>query len=415
MGTCASVSLTNAVTGTLQAAQFPALTGDITTPGASLATTLASTGVGAGSVGSATAIPTLTVDAKGRLTAKGTATPQLTLTSTYFSSLSGANLTGILTSALSGALPAGNFPAMTGDVTNSAGSLATTVGKIGGNAVALGGAFTMSGASTFTGTLTGNTSVTFPISGTLLSSTVTTLSSLVSIGTITTGVWNATPVVPTYGGTGLATATAHGSIVGEGTSTFAVIGGCTNGVLSWSVSSSDPTCANAPITANPGFTGSWTLGGTGIAGAAGTDTALTKIVTGISDAASTPVLTVTVPNAANAATVHVVLLGSIGAGGAVGALECSATLEGNITVTRTSGLATVATASTAAVTSNSCVSGATTITFAYAVSGNTGANSATQTFTVNATITKGGGSSTNHQVVVEAETINSQVSGVITS
>jgi len=43
------------------------------------------------------------------------------------------------------------MPALTGDVTNTV-ALSTTVGKIGGNSVSLGGAFTMSGAFTFTGT-----------------------------------------------------------------------------------------------------------------------------------------------------------------------------------------------------------------------------------------------------------------------
>lgn len=66
---------------------------------------LANTAVTGGSYGSATAIATFTVDAQGRLTAAGTATPQLTLTSTYFSSLSGALLTDIPTSAVS----SGNF------------------------------------------------------------------------------------------------------------------------------------------------------------------------------------------------------------------------------------------------------------------------------------------------------------------
>lgn len=45
VGTCASVNLTNSATGTLQAAQFPTLTGDVTTPGASLATTIAANAV----------------------------------------------------------------------------------------------------------------------------------------------------------------------------------------------------------------------------------------------------------------------------------------------------------------------------------------------------------------------------------
>lgn len=56
---------------------------------------IANTAVTPAAYGSATAISTFTVDQQGRLTAAGSATPQLTLTSTYFSSLSGANLTSL--------------------------------------------------------------------------------------------------------------------------------------------------------------------------------------------------------------------------------------------------------------------------------------------------------------------------------
>ncbi len=92
---------TSELTGTLQAAQFPALTGDVTTVAGALATTLASTGVTPNPYGSATAIATFTVDAKGRLTAAANVTPQLTLTATYFSSLNGAAITAITAANIS--------------------------------------------------------------------------------------------------------------------------------------------------------------------------------------------------------------------------------------------------------------------------------------------------------------------------
>ncbi len=55
------------------------------------------------------------------------------------------------------------------------------------------------------------------------------------------------------------------------------------------------------------------------------------------------------------------------------------------------------------------------MTFAYSLSAVAGANSATQTFSVQVTITKGGGSSTNHTALVEAEVLNANATGVTIS
>jgi len=78
-------------------------------------------------------------------------------------------------------LAASQMPALTGDVTNTAGSLATTVGSIGGKAVSLGGSFTTSGAFNTTLTTTGTTTLTLPTSGTVtaLGNTVTGIGSIV--------------------------------------------------------------------------------------------------------------------------------------------------------------------------------------------------------------------------------------------
>ena len=68
---------TTGLTGTLQASQFPALTGDVTTSAGALGTTLATVNSNVGSFGSATQVGTFTVNAKGLITAAAnvTATP----------------------------------------------------------------------------------------------------------------------------------------------------------------------------------------------------------------------------------------------------------------------------------------------------------------------------------------------------
>jgi hypothetical protein len=94
-----------------------------------------------------------------------------------------------------------------GLTTHVSGTLGGTNGGTGvnngANTITIGGNVTMSGAYTFTGNLSANTSVTFPTTGTLVNSAVDTLSSLASVGTITTGTWNATIIGATYGGTGI--------------------------------------------------------------------------------------------------------------------------------------------------------------------------------------------------------------------
>lgn len=72
-----------------------------------------------------------------------------------------------------------------------------------GGDITTAGAFSTSGANALTLTTTGSTNVTLPTTGTLVNSAVTSLSSLATVGTITSGTWNGTTIATTRGGTGL--------------------------------------------------------------------------------------------------------------------------------------------------------------------------------------------------------------------
>lgn len=99
-------------------------------------------------------------------------------------------------------------------------------GNISATNLTLGGNFTTSGANALTFTTVGATNVTLPTSGTLVTSGVTTLSSLTSVGTIGTGTWQGSVIAGQYGGTGVAntgkTITVSGNTtIGSSTNTVA--------------------------------------------------------------------------------------------------------------------------------------------------------------------------------------------------
>ena len=66
------------------------------------------------------------------------------------------------------------------------------------------------------------------LNATTLGSSVVT-SSLTTVGTIGSGVWQGTVITPTYGGTGLSTLTANSVIIGNGTSTPTFVAPSANG------------------------------------------------------------------------------------------------------------------------------------------------------------------------------------------
>lgn len=80
------------ITGTLQASQFPALTGDVTTTAGSLVTALSATGVAAGTYGDGSHSVTIQVDAKGRVLA--ISAPSISITAGAVSGLAAIATTG---------------------------------------------------------------------------------------------------------------------------------------------------------------------------------------------------------------------------------------------------------------------------------------------------------------------------------
>ena len=141
-------------------------------------------------------------------------------------------------------------------------------------------------------------------------------------------------------------------------------------------------------------------------------TEINKAVTAFTDGVAKTALTFTIPNAAHSASYLVRVTGSIGAGGAIGANEASATNAYEVTLTRTAGVNAVGGISAAFGASAAAVAGATTVTCTAGLGAVGGAVGATNTITLDVTITKGGGASDNHTLVCTASLLNANATGV---
>lgn len=156
--------------------------------------------------------------------------------------------------------------------------------------------------------------------------------------------------------------------------------------------------------------------GAGTAATTTSRTEINKAVTAFTNAVAKATFTVTIPNAAHSAVIEFEFLGMLGAGGAINAQEAVASNTYKVVVTRTAGVnavASVVSAAWGAVAAN--VAGATTATCTAAVSAIAGAVGATNTFTMDVTITRGGGSSDNHTALCYAKLLNSNAVGITIS
>lgn len=196
---------------------------------------ITNTAVSAGSYGSASSVPTFTVNAQGQLTAASNTSISINANQITSGTVDTARISGSYT----GITGVGTLAAGTWNASIISPTYGGTGVNNGANTITLSGNLSFSGAYNLSVTLTGATSITLPTSGTLVNSAVTTLSSLVSIGTVTTGTWNATLISPTYGGTG----------VNNGSSTLTMGGNITfAGAFTQSFTATGNTAVTLPTT-----------------------------------------------------------------------------------------------------------------------------------------------------------------------
>lgn len=179
--------------------------------------------------------------------------------------------------------------------------------------------------------------------------------------------------------------------------------------LIWTTSATDPATTASAVIARVADN-SLRFSATAVTTTSRTE--MNKAVTAIANAVATSVLTITIPNAAHSASLLVRVTGSLGAGGAIGANEATATNDYVVAITRTAGVAAVAAISAASGAAATAVAGAATVTCTATLAAVGGAVGATNTIDVQVTISRSGGSSANHTCLVYAVLMNANVTGI---
>jgi len=156
------------------------------------------------------------------------------------SSGTATNLTGLpLSTGVTGTLQAAQMPALTGDVTNTAGSLATTVGAIGGKTVSLSGSLTTTGAFNPIFAIPSSSTWTFPSGGGTLgllnANTTGTAANVTGTVAIANGGTNATSsaagTIPNATSGSASSWTATPTLGAAGTLGSLTMGNATSGLL----------------------------------------------------------------------------------------------------------------------------------------------------------------------------------------
>jgi hypothetical protein len=180
----------------------------------------------AGTKGSASSVPVFVTNASGQVTSSTDTAISIDATQVTSGTLDTARLSGSYTGITGvGTLATGTW---NGSVIGP--TYGGTGVNNGSNTITLSGNLSFSGSFDLGVTLTGATSITLPTSGTLVNTAVTTLSSLSTVGTITTGTWNGSVIGSLYGGTGVnngsSTLTMAGNVTHAGafTQTFTATG-----------------------------------------------------------------------------------------------------------------------------------------------------------------------------------------------